>query len=136
VTGYEFGAAYGFGTHQVRYNVGNISYGPFSVTVNNVAPIGLPYNTHWGNLGTYANGTYWKDTAGIVHLSGVAAGSAGASNLIATLPTGYRPADTKVPAQLSNGTIGSITIAANGQISLLTGSIASIGLEATFPAFN
>ena len=136
VTGYQLGAIYGFGHHTLRYKIGNISYGPFSVTINTVTPTALPYNTNWGNFSTFANGTYWKDAFGIVHLSGVASGSGGATSLIATLPAGFRPADNKAIAQLSNGTLGSIEVASNGQITLLTGSIASSGFEGTWPAFN
>jgi hypothetical protein len=100
-----------------------------------VSPTAYPYNTNWSNFSPYV-GTYWKSADGIVRSSGVAVGAGGATNLIATLPAGFRPKEAKVFINLSNGAAGSIQVATNGQVTLLTGSIASIALEGSWPAFN
>lgn len=75
----------------------------------------------WANYGgAYNSAGYFKDSLGIVHLRGlVKDGTIGQS--IFTLPAGYRPTANEVLVTISNGAIGRIDIAADGNVYATTG---------------
>lgn len=103
--------------------VGNINIGYTSnfyvqnsggiVDVTNGEPAlisGLNLQNGWtASAGTY----YWKDSGGVVHLSGnVDTGVAGTVAFI--LPAGYRPAQTKTWATVANNAFAKLTIDSSG----------------------
>lgn len=96
---------------------------------------GLPtYDTSWRYVGTSGNPGFlngWvnyspgvssgftdcafrKDVSGTVHLSGLVRN--GSSNVIFTLPSGYRPSEQALFATISNGAIGRVDIYTSGNV--------------------
>lgn len=65
--------------------------------------------------------TYTRSMEGRVYLEGIADPTGSGVALIATLPAGYRPAAQKLFPIANENTYGEVTIAANGQITLVTG---------------
>lgn len=93
----------------------------------------LAYGTGWTNFGGgFAVGAYLKDALGFVHLKGVVARTSGTGMLIATLPAGYRPAESRAwVVHAFNGTTfseGRVDLTSAGALSLvLPGSISATG---------
>lgn len=80
------------------------------------AKTGLSYGTGWADFGAGAlAGKYWKKD-GMVWVQGGVKRTSGTGTTIATLPAGYRPADTvAVPCTVFGGTEG-VTVSAAGVI--------------------
>lgn len=76
----------------------------------------------WTNKGSpYANARYFKDSCGIVHLSGTVTGGALGTNIF-LLTTGYKPsADLYCPV-LCNGAFGSVLVTSAGAVQLIVGT--------------
>lgn len=82
------------------------------------------YSAPWAdvNTATYPAGGYWKDRDGIVHLRGVIdSGTMGTT--AATLPTGYRPAGTRLFATVENDRPSQVVISSAGVITPTTLSV-------------
>lgn len=81
-----------------------------------------PFQNSWVAWGAgEAVPGYWKNPFGFVHLKGVI--KSGTINTVAfTLPPGYRPAEKQTIAALSNGAIGRLDIATNGDVIPVSGS--------------
>lgn len=79
----------------------------------------------WATTFATSNSTqvpgYWKDPTGTVHLRGAASAGVVGSAMF-TLPAGYRPPLSEIFAVLSNGAIGRLDVAANGDVTLVAGS--------------
>lgn len=56
------------------------------------------FTSGWGDYSTasFGNGGYVKDSLGWIHLRGVVGRSSGTSTIVATLPSGYRPAKERI----------------------------------------
>ena len=66
---------------------------------------------------------YFKDSMGIVHLRGVAMDYSSTSNVIFTLPEGYRPAYRELHVVITaSATLGRIDIISNGNVTLQAGA--------------
>ena len=83
---------------------------------------GLAYATAWSDyMSVYARGRYSMDSNGYVHVEGLMAKVTGGSNLIATLPVGFRPEYQHIFQMVSNvATSGSqrVDVASNGNIAV------------------
>lgn len=91
----------------------------------------------WVNFGApFANGGYAKDQFGIVRLRGVVRLGTSATAIIATLPTGYRPAFQSMHAIVSGSIFARLDVFANGDIQMVTGGTTGfVGLDGiTFAA--
>jgi hypothetical protein len=99
----------------------------------------LSFLNGWSNFGGALNPCgYMKDALGFVHLQGCAMGGTIALAL-ATLPAGYRPANTCLFAVVAGGTttISRLDVTAAGQIICQGGNNAFVSLEGiTFLAVN
>jgi hypothetical protein len=73
----------------------------------------------WVNYGggTFADAGYYKDSDGVVHLTGlIKSGTASANTVITTLPAGYRPGNNALqPIQRSSG-FGAVFVEADGEL--------------------
>lgn len=76
----------------------------------------------------YATPGYWRDSAGIVHLRGVAKSGA-VGTTIFTLPAGLRPGFEMIMVSFSGGAFGVIVIQTNGNVVANSGSNASFVLD-------
>ena len=94
----------------------------FRVNIRQDRFIPLTYNTGWGDYGggTYEEGEYRRDSFNSVELRGLVKRSSGSASVIATLPSGYRPAQQHVFPAESNGA-ARIDVKANGDIELTGG---------------
>jgi hypothetical protein len=63
----------------------------------------------------YAEPSFWKDPAGVVHLEGMIAGGSATATMF-TLPVGYRPAGTRRFLTLANGNVTSVQAFADGTV--------------------
>lgn len=78
------------------------------------------------NPTTYEPCSYFKDSCGVVHLSGmVAGGTTTAGTGLFTLPVGYRPEKTEIYLCITSGGTGSIRIDATGNVILRSGANAT-----------
>ncbi len=95
-------------------------------------PTALAFTGTWGNFGGgFEEGEYWKDQFGVVHLRGLVtktSGLPGASDTIATLPAGHRPAKQLIFVAASGEafTAARVDIATDGSI-IRVASIAAAG---------
>lgn len=75
------------------------------------------------NPTTYEPCGFFKDSCGVVHLSGmVAGGTTTAGTGLFTLPVGYRPEKTEIYLCITSGGTGSIRIDATGNVILRSGA--------------
>lgn len=82
----------------------------------------LSFNTGWGDYGApYQTGQY-KRVGDFVFLRGLVKRSSGVATIIATLPSGYRPAAFCHAATTSSNAFAEIDINSSGQIDLAIGS--------------
>lgn len=66
--------------------------------------------------------SYLRDHLGVVHLMGVANGASKTSNVIATLPAGYRPAKKHIYVTLYHGdVVGRVDVHADGTVEAVSG---------------
>ncbi len=96
------------------------------LTANDFTPIGSQgapaFQNSWVAWGA-GEGVpgYWKDPFGFVHLKGVI--KSGTINAVAfNLPPGYRPPEKQTIASISNGAIGRLDVATNGDVTPVAGS--------------
>lgn len=74
------------------------------------------------NASYYAPASYWKDSTGVVHLSGMIKGGAvAAGTVLFTLPEGYRPERQELFATVSVNLPARVDVAANGSVFLQSG---------------
>ena len=94
----------------------------------------VAFTNGWANFGsTYEGATYWKDTTGVVHLSGlIKSGTIGLSAF--TLPAGFRPAGRIAFGSCSNSAFGQLEIESNGQVIPTQGNNASFSINCSFLA--
>lgn len=65
----------------------------------------------WNNADGYAATSYWRDSCGVVHITGVISGGTATANTeLFALPTGYRPASTEVFDNVSVDNNGSVKL--------------------------
>lgn len=88
-----------------------------------------PFQNSWVAWGAgEAVPGYWKDPFGFVHLKGVI--KSGTINTTAfTLPPGFRPAEKQTIAVISNGAIGRLDVATDGQVTPVSGSNVYVSLN-------
>lgn len=88
-----------------------------------------PFQNSWVAWGAgEALPGYWKDPFGFVVLKGVI--KSGTINQVAfTLPPGYRPAEKQIVAVISNGAIGRVDIATNGEVTPVAGNNTYVSLN-------
>lgn len=86
--------------------------------------IPLPYTTSgsiWADYsGSYLGG-YYKRSGGVVYLAGVVARTFGSSNVIATMPVGFRPSNTILFSTMSNSSIARVYLYSNGELTWIAG---------------
>lgn len=76
------------------------------------------YANAWVNFGgAYRNGGYWRDAAGVIHLTGVIKN--GVAGLMFTLPAGFRPSATLIFPIVSNAVFGYLEVAAAGTVTAI-----------------
>jgi len=94
-----------------------------------VGGTGVAFANSWVNFGAPTESTsYFKDPFGIVHLRGAAkSGTVGAA--IFTLPAGYRPANQRYFAVISNSLFGYLYVNSSGNVVLSSGSNASVTFD-------
>jgi hypothetical protein len=100
--------------------IGGINYfGQRSCTTSDHAPgTGVSFENSWVNWGAdFQDVKYKKDAHGIVHVWGLADGSAASATTIFTLPVGYRPLGRHIfnSVRTGNGQ-GRIDVLADGQV--------------------
>ena len=79
------------------------------------------FENSWANISTDRLAAFYKDPQGRVHLKGlIHAGSVGFTAF--TLPAGYRPADQKIFAVISNGALGRVDVSNLGFVQIITPS--------------
>jgi len=90
------------------------------------------FKNSWVNYGSgSANAQYCKDSHGFVHIIGrIKDGTITAAAF--TLPTGYRPAETRAFVCSSVGAYGQINIDANGDVTPQVGNNSSFHIVADF----
>lgn len=81
----------------------------------------------WVNFSvSYSPASYYKDPFGIVHIRGyISGGVTTANTTLFTLPSGYRPEynyTVPVYSQGSTNSLGFVTVAANGNVSIASGN--------------
>jgi hypothetical protein len=85
----------------------------------------------------YDQPAYWKDALGEVHLKGAVAQPVAGSDVICTLPLGYRPQrDCNWPAVLNAATMGTIEIRADGTVHARTFSAAQASAAQAFTSLE
>ena len=78
------------------------------------------------NADTYEPCGYFKDSCGVVHLSGmVAGGTTTAGTGLFTLPVGYRPSKVEIFLCITSGGTGSIRVNTDGAVVLRSGANAT-----------
>lgn len=111
-------------------SIGSVSHGDtFNVSIpstlaqeTKIAPELLNGWTDY-NPTTYEPCGFFKDSCGVVHLSGmVAGGTTTAGTGLFTLPVGYRPEKTEIYLCITSGGTGSIRIDATGNVILRSGA--------------
>lgn len=108
--------------------------GTFTFTGNFGGWTALPFTnsggTTWANFGApWQTGRYRK-VGDIVYLEGLVKRTAGSGNIIATLPTGYRPANFHVfPTIASSNTLAVIEVQPDGDIQYNAGGDVSVYLN-------
>ena len=94
------------------------------LTVNSIAQpgtTGVSFNANFSNYGVgYENVTYYKDTEGRVHLSGLVAINGTQSGTMFTLPAGYRPTGQLIFLVMSGSGPARIDVMMNGNVSIAT----------------
>lgn len=86
------------------------------------------YVNNWADYGSgFRNGGYWKDTDGMVHLTGLIKKTSGSNPSVAfTLPTGYRPYDNvAVSIADASGAFHACDISSAGVVTIGTGASTS-----------
>jgi hypothetical protein len=85
----------------------------------------IPMNlatSNWAHNTTYAEPSYFLDSAGFVHLrGGIVNASGGATDAIVTLPEGYRPPTTTVVAAARGAAQESVKILSTGVVNITNG---------------
>lgn len=82
---------------------------------------------NWAQSAGYTVAAYYKDKDGFVHLKGgITNASGGATDIIFTLPEGYRPSSMKIVAAAHSTGQASFKIAINGQISFANGAYTTL----------
>lgn len=78
------------------------------------------FENSWVNfdVSTFRGARFWKDAVGVVHLEGLLTGGTGpgASAVLFTLPTGYRPALSHQFAVIANNALGRVDVEPDGQV--------------------
>src|SRR5881227_1478499 len=83
----------------------------------------------WVNFGgTEDTVGYWRDSSGIVYLKGVIK-SGTIPSAIFFLPDGLKPLAIRRFPVYSNGALGFVTVAADGQVTVISGSNVSVELS-------
>jgi len=115
------------GDISTTYTTLNNMYYPSSYT--NWSP--LPLKAGWIRYSTtFSDPQYTKGSDGIVTLKGlVKSGTATQGTVIATLPAGYRPAQSKIYPVTQNWNLGRVDIKSNGDIVLQIGSSSWTSLD-------
>lgn len=91
-----------------------------------------PFQNSWVNFdaaaSTSRDARFYK-ADGRVHLAGVVKSGTGSVPMF-TLPAGYRPDVTNLAFTIdSNGSVGLVTVALNGDVTLISGSSVSVFLD-------
>jgi hypothetical protein len=88
----------------------------------------------WANFGSgYANAEYRKDALGWVHIHGLV--TSGASAIIFTLPSGYRPAVIeRFATSVTGGASGTLAVDTSGNVQLLAGTMTNVTIDCMFRA--
>lgn len=83
----------------------------------------------WVNFGgAYQAAGYWKDSDGVVHLTGVVkSGSAGTT--IFVLPAGYRPAASELFTYVAGGALGYGEVQATGNVVFSAGATSDVSIS-------
>lgn len=119
------GAAYS-GTQDVA--IDGVSFMERRITQDDVTYVSI-FTNSWVNFGgSYGNAGYWKDSVGVVHLTGmIKSGTIGAAAF--TLPTGYRPATDAAFSASSNSLFALVNVLSTGVVRPDVGSNVSFSLE-------
>lgn len=90
-------------------------------TSSDALPAELPTLINgWTQFGTDLLGVrYWKDSFGVVHLMGVAQGSASTGDVVFTLPAEYRPLKRQIFNGLWGNLQGRVDVHTNGNVEAL-----------------
>lgn len=94
-------------------------------TPNSVGGAGQPaFLNSWVNFSAgWQVARFWRDPMGVVHLEGlVKSGTPGATSVVFTLPTGYRPSFDLTAATYSAAGVGRITVKSTGDVVVEVGS--------------
>jgi len=91
---------------------------------NSTSWTGISYGSGWTDYepATFTVGGYYKDITGIVYLRGVVKRVSGSGTIIGTLPVGFRPLRTVGGGAYGDAGLANVQVAANGQITLISGS--------------
>lgn len=101
------------------HSVTSMYYPTGAGTWTTMTPLGGSWQAYPG----FTTPSYTKGTDGLVTLRGLLRlGSTTPGTVIFTLPTGFRPKETLLIANISNQSVGRVDINANGQISFQLGS--------------
>lgn len=77
---------------------------------------------NYSSTGFYAPAGYWKDSCGVVHLTGMIKGGAiAAGTTLFTLPEGYRPGGQELFATVSVNLPARVDVAKNGNVYIQSG---------------
>lgn len=89
---------------------------------------GFSFGSGWTNLGSgYQNGQV-KKVGDLILLSGVVYRNSGSGTLIATLPSGYRPAAGLVLNVFTSSGVGRVDVGTDGSMNLISGSASWVSL--------
>lgn len=89
--------------------------------------------TVWG--GGFATPGYTKMPGGVVKLQGLAGGGSKTSDVIFTLPSGYRPSNILLFPAIATDALGAIRVDTNGAVNRYLGTATWISLDSVvFPA--
>lgn len=95
----------------------------FSHLLPDTAVTALPFSNGWADLASgWRPCGYYRDHVGVVHLMGVANGASKTSNILTTLPAGYRPAKQQVYGTLFHGDVqGRVDVYPDGRVEAVAG---------------